>query len=151
MAPEQAKDSHRVDRRADIYGLGCVFYKLLTNEVARSYHEVAEMALTSREPPVPSLCKKRAEIPSTLNAAFQKMIAAQPDHRQHSMFEVVADLKIALHQENRDSGIFRSAFRQEVRAATAPRPLPGTGVNAVSPGRTSHAARITSGWSCKPR
>ena len=30
LAPEQAIDSHGVDARADIYGLGCSFYYLLT-------------------------------------------------------------------------------------------------------------------------
>lgn len=32
MAPEQARDAHRVDIRSDIYSLGCVFYHCLAGE-----------------------------------------------------------------------------------------------------------------------
>ena len=32
LAPEQALNSHSVDHRADIYGLGCTLYYLLTGQ-----------------------------------------------------------------------------------------------------------------------
>ena len=32
LAPEQALDSHGVDHRADLYGLGCTLYYLLTGK-----------------------------------------------------------------------------------------------------------------------
>src|SRR6185295_17474730 len=32
MAPEQARDAHAADIRADIYSLGCIFYEMLTGQ-----------------------------------------------------------------------------------------------------------------------
>src|SRR5262249_37181620 len=53
MAPEQFGDARQVDRRADIYSLGCTLYQLLTAEVPFPGSSLAEKvhAHESEEPP----------------------------------------------------------------------------------------------------
>ena len=55
MAPEQAEDSRRVDHRADIYGLGCTLYYLLTGRTPFDGATVLKRLMAHLEQPAPSL------------------------------------------------------------------------------------------------
>ncbi len=57
MAPEQFENAHGVDIRADIYGLGCTLYKLLTGHAPYSgpgYSSVFQKMKGHIESPLPS-------------------------------------------------------------------------------------------------
>jgi eukaryotic-like serine/threonine-protein kinase len=62
MSPEQVRGSEDIDARADIYGLGCVAYYLLTGTLVFHYSSAISTALAHIEhkPEPPS---KRAELP----------------------------------------------------------------------------------------
>jgi len=88
MAPEQALDSHSVDIRADIYGLGATFYFGLTGQPPFPVTTVAEKLIfhLSREPqPIASY---RPDVPDGLAAVVVRMMAKDSAERYQSAAEV---------------------------------------------------------------
>lgn len=89
IAPEQIVDPHSADARADIYGLGCTLYHLLSGRPPVSDGSIAEiLALQqTREPePIPGL-------PEHLARVLMKMLAKRPEERFQSADEVVEALQ----------------------------------------------------------
>ncbi|HUT88652.1 MAG TPA: bifunctional serine/threonine-protein kinase/formylglycine-generating enzyme family protein [Thermoguttaceae bacterium] len=89
MAPEQAEDTHRADHRADVYSLGCTLYRLLTARKPYEGDTMIKILLSHREAPIPSLSAARPDVPASLDAVCQKMMAKTPEERYQSMSEVI--------------------------------------------------------------
>ena len=92
IAPEQAQ-GQEVDRRTDVYALGCVLFELLTGRapfqadsaVALAYKHVSEM------PDPPS--EHRSDLPPECDAIVLKAMAKDPDDRYPNARELNADLQ----------------------------------------------------------
>jgi serine/threonine-protein kinase len=85
MAPEAAVGGQALDARADIYGLGCVAYWLLTGErvfVGRTPVEVLMHHI--KTPPVPPSERTGRELPPSLEALVLACLAKDPDERPPS-------------------------------------------------------------------
>jgi serine/threonine protein kinase len=104
MAPEQALNAKGVDRRADIYSLGCTLHFLLTGRMVYAGETVAQKFSRQSGQPVPSLREHCPEVPPALDVLFQKMIATNPDHRQQSMAEVITDLELCCDRSAKRAG-----------------------------------------------
>ncbi len=117
MSPEQALDSKHCRKSADIYSLGCTLYFLLTGRIPYPADTPMERIIAHRERPIPSLCDARSDVPQSLNAIFQRMVAKRPEERQASMTEVIVQLAACLPVEQREAG---------------PWPYPSTGVGGVA-------------------
>jgi serine/threonine-protein kinase len=93
MSPEQAYDPRVADRRSDIYSLGCTLHYLLTGRAPFGGHSFMERLLGHRERPIPSLCASRRDVPTALDAMFQRLLAKSPEDRPQTMAAVIRELE----------------------------------------------------------
>jgi len=92
MAPEIAL-GRVVDRRADIYSLGCVAYYLLTGQPVFSADTAVATALAHvTDTPTPPSVRSELMIPSALDALILECLAKDPADRPQSAAELDARL-----------------------------------------------------------
>jgi WD40 repeat protein len=92
MAPEQAENPRTADGRADVYGLGCTLYYLLTGRVPYPAETSLLKLLAHREQPLPSIRAVRPEVPKELEAVLARLLAKTPEDRYQTPSEVAAAL-----------------------------------------------------------
>jgi hypothetical protein len=97
MAPERFRQSDSMDRRSDIYSLGCVAYFLLSGRPPFIEHETESLfALILSEQPV-SLSQQRQEsVPDEVSQLVFKCMAKRPDDRFESISQL-ADAIASMH------------------------------------------------------
>jgi eukaryotic-like serine/threonine-protein kinase len=106
LAPEQSKNSNAVDARADIYGLGCTLYYLLTGHPPFCQGTAVERIRAHQTQPPPNICRDRSDVPRDLVDICAKMMAKNPADRYPSAGEVAVVLAgwLAAHGRNGQSG-----------------------------------------------
>lgn len=92
LFPEQAIDSHGVDHRADIYSLGATFYFLLTGKPPLGEGTVGQKLMWLHRGQVKPLTTVRPDVPATLSAVVEKMMAKHPVQRYQSAQAVAGAL-----------------------------------------------------------
>jgi serine/threonine-protein kinase len=156
MSPEQARGD-RIDRRADIYQLGCVAYEMLTGAppfAGNRVFDILTKQVTEAPQPLPT---RRPGVPLWMEAAVTKMLAKDPDNRFATTTRMVEALRRGLENgEVMEAEVARrresipppsvSRVMQKMGITTpadppmSTMPLPADGVIAPPPARVPPAA-----------
>ena len=98
MPPEQARNPHGVDIRADLYSLGCTLFYLLTGRTPYEGSAV-EKLLQHTTAPIPPLILPRNPTPAPLAGILTKLMAKRPEERYQTPSELI-DALLALRPAN---------------------------------------------------
>ncbi len=90
LAPEQALDSHSVDERADIYGLGCTLYFLLTAHPPFPEGTLPQRLMMHQTKAPARIEIDRPDAPKELVAICERMMAKSPDARPQKAADVAS-------------------------------------------------------------
>jgi serine/threonine protein kinase len=132
LAPEQAQDASQVDRRSDIYSLGCTLIFLLSGEVpfSDSKYATAATKLKGHLFDTPSwLQNPPASVPRNVIDVLIRMVAKSPSLRFQTASEVVAAL---------EPGAKPAALKPAAQVKVKPKPDVVT--------RPARSFRSTIGW-----
>lgn len=123
MAPEQVADTHSVDIRADIYSLGCTFYKILAGQPpfgGVQYSSSFDKMMAHRKETPPPIQEFRPDLPKKVVAVLEQMLAKDPDER----FQKPSDLAESLYPLCAGANLPEMIENAWKAAETAPMPQP---------------------------
>jgi serine/threonine-protein kinase len=88
IAPEQAKNSHAIDIRADLYSLGCTLYYLLSGQAPFEGGTLVEKLLHHQLDPARPVEKLRPDVPPDVALVVRRLMAKRPEDRYPTPAEV---------------------------------------------------------------
>jgi serine/threonine protein kinase len=141
VAPEQIQ-GHDVDRRADIYSLGCVLYEMLTGDVAYPKDtDVAKLWAHVADPP-PKPSRRRPELVDALDEVVARATAKEPEDR----YATAGDLATAVRRAVAEQEAKREREAAQPTELAAPAPAAALPAVARSPSGPGPADPPHAGW-----
>lgn len=107
MSPEQARSARAVDRRTDIYMLGCMLFEMVTGKAPYDGPGAIDMIIQHTTSPIPSPAAIVPDLPPAMDALIRKMLGKEPDDRPASMLAIDQALE---------------AIQADIAPSSAPRP-----------------------------
>lgn len=92
MSPEQARGD-TIDRRADIYSLGCIAYEMLIGHAPFARGKAFDILAKHVDSMPPEPRALRDDVPVWLNTTIMQMLAKRPDERFITVFRLVEALR----------------------------------------------------------
>jgi eukaryotic-like serine/threonine-protein kinase len=129
LAPEQAVNSHKIDHKADIYGLGCSLYFLLTGHPPFPEGTLAQRIAKHQSQMPEDIRKSRPDCPRDLADICVKMMQKRPEKRYANMREVADALEgwLVNHGYKYEPGSGEAAAKAAVLTAGGPAARRGGG------------------------
>jgi serine/threonine protein kinase len=93
VSPEQARHSHAVDTRSDIYSLGCTLYHMIAGRVPYPSPSLPEKLFGHQALEPEPLTALAPDVPEGLAAVVKRMMRKSPDERFATPLEVAQALE----------------------------------------------------------
>jgi serine/threonine protein kinase len=136
LAPEQGRDSHSVDKRADLYSLGCTLYFLLTGHAPFPDGTLAQRIWKHQNQMPTSIYEERKDAPPPLVDVCLRMMAKQPEARYQTAGEIAQVLGKWLASRQPDAaapGISSTGRMDRLRRSAVPPPRRGPMIGKTTP------------------
>ncbi|MDZ4770902.1 MAG: serine/threonine-protein kinase [Chloroflexota bacterium] len=104
FSPEQA-GSKAVDHRSDLYGLGVIFYEMLTGTMPYTGSTPLDLAVQHLTTPVPDVLALRPDLPALTGIIVYKLLAKDPDDRYPNAGALLADLDLLEQSIKRETSL----------------------------------------------
>jgi serine/threonine protein kinase len=148
ISPEQIQGKP-VDRRADLYALGCVLYQCLTGVVPFPRDDTAALMWAHVHEDPPPVSARRPDLPAQIDAIVARAMAKQPEDRYSTCRELAFALRAFANDPAASLG--SSQFVPFVPPAAAgkavdtPPPLAGPSgmTSTYLPPRPAHARKLS--------
>ena len=103
MSPEQIQGVGSIDRRTDVYSLGCVVHEMTCGSAPfrRGRGDTQSVLIQQVQQPPPHLRTLRADVPPRYEAAVLRALAKQPEDRFPTAGAFAAELRDALKPTKR--------------------------------------------------
>jgi len=90
MSPEQIRDPHQVDGRADVFALGSILFECLTGTAAFVASEIPGVLAQILFEPTPTARSRRPELPGAIDVLLARLLAPSPTQRPRAGAELAA-------------------------------------------------------------
>jgi serine/threonine-protein kinase len=138
LAPEQARNAHDIDHRADIYSLGCTFYYLLVGHPPFTDGTIAERILKHQFETPRDVRAEREDCPHAVADVCMTMLAKDPHDRPRHAITVAHRLQRWLAQQGFDQV---SPYVLEPPVDTPPLPLANRDASSTTATSASHVRK----------
>lgn len=145
LAPEQALNSHEIDHRADIYGLGCTMYFLMAGHPPFPDGTLAQRIAKHQQQMPPSISELRADCPPELTQICMQMLQKQPQARFSSCDEVADYLVSWLERSGFAVDQREQPVKRQVTTASVVQAMQAATVPTVGPGGEQSAIQLVTG------
>ncbi len=133
LAPEQARDSHKADRRSDIYALGCTLYYVLVGRAPFAQGKLAERIQSHLNKPPPNILEDRPDVPPPIAELYFRMMSKAPEARPQTAEEVADTLDAWLKGSTGTAAVAGSVTGHEPPRRLPPRRPSGSQASPPTP------------------